>query len=83
MAIIYAAFNLFQFASLKTYPILLESIDLHGCLMVYAFGCLIGFVFVLFVLKETSGQSLDAIRMDVDSKAEATVGNNVEMSNKV
>lgn len=61
MSAIYAVFNLFQFVSLKTYPILLEAIDLHGCLMVYSFCCLIGFIFVLFVLKETSGQSLDDI----------------------
>lgn len=48
----------------KMYPMLLDSIDLHGCLMVYGAGCIIGFLFVLFVTKETKGQPLDEVDMN-------------------
>lgn len=72
MAIIYTANNLFHLPSLKTYPILLESIDLHGCLMIYACGCFIGFIFILFALKETTGRSLDGVGVDMNAETKAT-----------
>lgn len=50
--------------SVKCYPILLEILDLHGCLMIYAVGSFIGAIFVLFVLDETTGSSLDEVGMD-------------------
>lgn len=43
------------------YPILIEAIDLYGCLLVFATLCLVGFVFVLIVLQETTGNSLDDV----------------------
>lgn len=61
MAIICCTLSIDAFVSVKYYPILLEAIDLHGCFMVYGVGSLIGFFFVLFVLKETSGQCLDDV----------------------
>lgn len=48
-----------SFLSVKMFPILLEKLDLHGCMMIYGFGCVGATIFVLFFLKETSGQSLD------------------------
>lgn len=61
MAIISVSLGFATFISLKLYPTLLDLFDLHGCLTVYGIGCIIGFLFVLFVLKETKGRSLDDI----------------------
>lgn len=53
------------------FPILSERIDIHGVLLIYAVGCMIGFFFVLFILKETSGQSLDDVGIEDDKEKEA------------
>lgn len=58
------------FISVKMFPILIEAIDLYGCLLVYSFGSTIGFVFILFVLKETTGKSLDNIGVAYKSTAD-------------
>lgn len=68
MAIICCTLSIDAFVSVKYYPILLETFDLHGCFMVYGVGSLVGFFFVLFALKETSGQCLD----DVGTEQERT-----------
>lgn len=36
--------------------------------MIYVVGSVVGFVFVLFVVKETSGQSLDTVGVKEKSK---------------
>lgn len=54
-----------SFVSLKAYPILLESLDLHGCLIIYGIGCIFGAIFVLMVLKETRGKPLDDMCVNV------------------
>lgn len=61
MAIVCSFFSLSTFISLKTYLALLELVDLHGCLIIYGTGCIFGMLFVLYVLDETSGKSLDDI----------------------
>lgn len=61
MAIICSLLSVVAFVSVKMYPILLESVDLHGCLSIYGAGCILGFIFVLFVLDETTGKSLDQV----------------------
>lgn len=52
------------------FPILSARIDIHGVLLIYAVGCMIGFLFVLFVLKETSGQSLDDVGAEYEKEKE-------------
>lgn len=61
MAIICFSLSLDAFVSVKVYPILLELVDLHGCFIIYGVGCIIGSIFVIFVMRETSGQSLDDV----------------------
>lgn len=70
LAIICFIDNIWQFLCLKFYPIFLEQINLHGCLLIYGVGCIVGFVFVLWFLKETSGQSLDEVGIDEKTKTE-------------
>lgn len=43
----------------KLFPILLEIIDIDGCMMIFGVGSTLGVVFVIFVMEETSGKSLD------------------------
>lgn len=64
MAIVCSMLSLTTFVCLKTYLALLELFDLHGCLTIYAVGCILGFFFVLFVLDETSGKSLDEVGIE-------------------
>lgn len=49
------------FVTLKLFPILLVIVDLHGCMIILGIGCIIGFLFVLIAMEETSGQSLDDV----------------------
>lgn len=46
------------------------SVDLHGCFLIYGVGCLCGFFFILFILKETSGESLDDVGVNENTKDE-------------
>lgn len=64
MSMICVAINLSAFVVVKLFPLLLETVDLHGCMFILGSGCIFGFFFVLFVMKETSGQSLDNIGDD-------------------
>lgn len=50
------------FTADKYFPIALESIQLHGCLLFFAISCCCGTIFVAF-MNETKGQSLDANEM--------------------
>lgn len=59
MAIISVVLSLTGFISVKTFPILMEIVGLHGCLAIYGSGCIAGVIFVIVVLKETRGQSID------------------------
>lgn len=70
MAIVSGSFSIVNFSCIKIYPILLESVDLHGCLSIFAAGCIIGFLFVLFIVEETNGQSLDDVGVTEKTKLE-------------
>ncbi|XP_055295386.1 facilitated trehalose transporter Tret1-like isoform X2 [Sitodiplosis mosellana] len=64
MAIIVFATNLAAFGAVKAFPILLDSLDLYGCMVIHGVGCLVGTVFVVYVLEETTGKSLDNVGVD-------------------
>lgn len=49
------------FGFLKILPFLLETIDVHGCMILFAVLSVLGIIFVATVLKETNGQSLDDV----------------------
>lgn len=70
MAIIVFATNLAAFAAVKAFPILLESLDLCGCMLILGSGCLVGTAFVVYVLEETVGKSLDNVEADDKTKLE-------------
>lgn len=68
MAIIVFATNLAGFTAVKAFPILLVSLDLYGCMLILGIGCLFGAIFVVFVMQETTGQSLDDVGADEQIK---------------
>lgn len=43
-------------------------LDLHGCMMIYGIGSICGAIFVILVLKDTSGISLDDVGIDENTK---------------
>lgn len=55
---------------------LMEMFNLYGCMMIFGIGCSIGAIFVLCVLKETSGLSLDNVGMN--DEIENDVSNNLD-----
>lgn len=57
------------FVILKLFPIFMEIVDLHGCMLILGGGCVFGFFFIHFAMKETSGQSLDDIGADEQLKS--------------
>lgn len=61
--------NIAGFISVKIFPILLEIADIHGSLMIFGIASIAGAIFVLFVMEETSGQSLD----DIEEENKTTV----------
>lgn len=61
MVIISFFISLSVFICLKIVPILMEMFNLYGCMMIFGIGCSVGAIFVLCVLEETSGLSLDNV----------------------
>ena len=39
----------------------MDIIGLHGCMLIYALACTLGAMFVLTVMEETKGRSLDQV----------------------
>lgn len=51
--------NIFAFAITNTFPVLVQTIQLYGCMMILGACCSIGIFFVLFYMGETKGRALD------------------------
>lgn len=52
-------YNVACFTTLKLFPILLEMIGIHGCMLIYGISCVLGALYVFVGMKETKGRSLD------------------------
>lgn len=87
MSIVICSLSCITFAMSKLYPILLELCGFKKCLAIYSIGCFIGFVFVLYVLEETKGRSLDDVSTDNSTKThdveKSTDAQDLEKSNSV
>lgn len=53
------AMGIASFVMVATYPFLLNTVELHGCMVLFASTCLFGIFFVAFVMDETKGKTLD------------------------
>lgn len=54
--------NLIAFFWGKSFPLLLELINLHGVLFLLAGNCGLGLLFIAFVVKETKGAAIDTMK---------------------
>lgn len=61
-------FSFLTFISTKIFSILLDGIGVDDCLFIHGIGWIVGAIYVLFVLKETTGQSLDEIGLEEAAK---------------
>lgn len=52
--------NLVSFGILKLFPILMETIGLPAAVSFLAILCILGSIYITFVINETKGKSLDA-----------------------
>lgn len=68
MAIVCVSINVVTFICVKLFPILLEVLDLHGCMMIFSIASGIAALFVLFIVEETTGTSLDDIGLEEKNK---------------
>lgn len=46
------------------FPLLLEKLDLHGCMMIFAINCIVGSFFIFFILDETRGKPMDTLKAE-------------------
>lgn len=58
--------NIFAFISSKTFPILTELMQLHGCIAIYAIACAIGTIFITIVISESKGKNLDSMEFECE-----------------
>lgn len=65
------------FLMVKSFPIMSEMIGMHGCLSFMSVTCILGIVFVIFVMEETKGRNLDSIGRGTDHPE----NNNAQNSN--
>jgi hypothetical protein len=47
---------------------MLELIGMHGCMLIFGVACLGGAAFVLLVLPETKGKSIEVIVAELEGK---------------
>lgn len=53
--------SVFAFISLQTFPMLIDNYGLHVAMGVCCAVCLLGILFVVFILKETKGKNLNTL----------------------
>lgn len=68
MSIISFSMSAAAFISIKMFPILLNVLDLHVCMMIYGLSSIGATIFIFFFLKETSGQCIDGVGEDEGTK---------------
>lgn len=68
IAIICFSINISTFAFVKLLPLLLDVLDLHGCMTIFGVACIGGAIFISVAVKETNKQSLDDVGLDEQSK---------------
>lgn len=58
--------NCASFTSTKIFPILLDELDLHGCLMIYGFGSIVAAIIILLVSHHFFLESLSSLTHSFD-----------------
>lgn len=68
-----SSMSLFSFGLVITFPVLMEIIDMHGCMLIFAITCALGIVFVSFAVDETRGKTLDLLSAEKSDAADVGV----------
>lgn len=79
MTIISFSVSVSAFVSVKMFPIMLDTLDINGTMYIYGICCFAGAIFVLVVLKETSGKSLDDIPVEKQTKKDINCSQEVKI----
>lgn len=66
------AMNIMSFITSGSFPILMETIELYGCMVILGVSCALGMLFVIIYMQETKGKTLDLLN---EEKAKATDNN--------
>lgn len=61
MALTTITLNLSAFALMKLFPVWIDPIKLYGCLCIIICGCVLGIIYIIFMMEETRGRDLDSI----------------------
>lgn len=64
VALMGASVSIAAFVSAKLFPIMIEIFGLHGCLLIFCVGSVLGAIFVLFVIDDTAGVCIDDVGLD-------------------
>lgn len=65
--------SFFAFCVVMTFPILMEIINMHGCMLIFAITCALGVVFLIFLVDETKGKTLDLLNVEKSDPVDANV----------
>lgn len=76
MSVTTLSMNMASFVLNKYFPILSKSIGMYGCLCLMSVTCIFGILFVIFVMEETRGKSLDSIESARDQKEKPVPASN-------
>lgn len=68
-----SSMSLFAFGLVITFPVLMEVIDMHGCMLIFAITCALGIIFVIFAVDETKGKTLDLLNKEKDKSDAADI----------
>lgn len=66
------AMNIMSFMTAVSFPILMETIELYGCMVILGVSCALGMAFVIIFMDETKGKTLDLLN---EEKMNATNNN--------
>lgn len=67
-----------QFISLKIFPIILITLEVHGTMLLFACVLLVGFIFTLFIVPETTGINLDVLEADSNTERPARISGQLD-----
>lgn len=68
-----AFMSVFAFGLVMTFPILMNIIDLHGCMLIFAATCAFGIIFICIFVDETKGKTLDLLKEEKTDVIDVTV----------
>lgn len=57
-----SSMSFFGFVVIASYPILMDLIDMHGCIFIFAVTCAFGVGFIIVYVDETKGKTLDFLK---------------------